>query len=116
MPRWSHRCSRWFAPRDRRLLKIHLAYSLHGKATPQPQKALKIANSPNIGVCLCCGTWLKGGAAMDIDPVDAIRYSRPQKQILNCTSGMSALRYPISMRPVLTAQDLLERISGAAKA
>ena len=24
-------------------------------------KALEIANSPNIGVCLCCGTWMEGG-------------------------------------------------------
>ncbi len=24
-------------------------------------KALQIANSPNIGVCLCCGTWAEGG-------------------------------------------------------
>jgi len=27
-------------------------------------KALEIANSPNIGVCLCCGTWMEGGAGM----------------------------------------------------
>ncbi len=24
-------------------------------------RALEIANSPNIGVCLCCGTWMEGG-------------------------------------------------------
>jgi mannonate dehydratase len=27
-------------------------------------KALEIANSPNIGVCLCCGTWMEGGTSM----------------------------------------------------
>ncbi len=26
-------------------------------------KALEIANSPAIGVCLCCGTWMEGGKA-----------------------------------------------------
>jgi mannonate dehydratase len=26
-------------------------------------RALEIANSPNIGVCLCCGTWMEGGAS-----------------------------------------------------
>ena len=36
-------------------------------------RALEIANSPNIGVCLCCGTWLEGGAAMGKDVVEAIR-------------------------------------------
>jgi mannonate dehydratase len=25
------------------------------------RRALEIANSPNIGVCLCCGTWMEGG-------------------------------------------------------
>ena len=38
------------------------------------KKALKIANSPNVGMCLCCGTWAEGGAAMGIDPAGAIRH------------------------------------------
>ncbi len=24
-------------------------------------RAMEIANSPNVGICLCCGTWLEGG-------------------------------------------------------
>ena len=36
-------------------------------------KALDIANSPNIGVCLCCGTWMEGGKATGKDVFDAIR-------------------------------------------
>ncbi len=36
-------------------------------------RALEIANSPNIGVCLCCGTWLEGGEAMGKDVLEAIR-------------------------------------------
>src|SRR2546421_585626 len=36
-------------------------------------RALEIANSPNIGVCLCCGTWLEGGPVMGKDVVEAAR-------------------------------------------
>ncbi len=36
-------------------------------------KALDIANSPNIGVCLCCGTWMEGGKHTGKDVFDAIR-------------------------------------------
>ncbi|MBI4583706.1 MAG: mannonate dehydratase [Planctomycetes bacterium] len=36
-------------------------------------RALEIANSPNIGVCLCCGTWLEGGQGMGKDVIEAIR-------------------------------------------
>jgi mannonate dehydratase len=45
------------------------------------RKALKIANSPNVGICLCCGTWAEGGTAMGIDPAGAIRYFGARKQI-----------------------------------
>jgi mannonate dehydratase len=45
------------------------------------RKALKIANSPNVGICLCCGTWAEGGMAMGIDPAGAIRYFGARKQI-----------------------------------
>src|SRR5215510_6223274 len=36
-------------------------------------KALEIANSPNVGVCLCCGTWMEGGKYMGRDVFDAAR-------------------------------------------
>lgn len=36
-------------------------------------KALEIANSPNVGVCLCCGTWLEGGKHTGKDVVEAAR-------------------------------------------
>lgn len=36
-------------------------------------RALEIANSPNIGVCLCCGTWMEGGDAMGKNVFDAAR-------------------------------------------
>ncbi len=45
------------------------------------KKALKIANSPNVGMCLCIGTWAEGGAKMGIDPAGAIRYFASQKQL-----------------------------------
>ncbi|MCS7025754.1 MAG: mannonate dehydratase [Bryobacteraceae bacterium] len=36
-------------------------------------KALEIANSPAIGVCLCCGTWMEGGKHMGKDVFEAVR-------------------------------------------
>jgi mannonate dehydratase len=45
------------------------------------KKALKIASSPNVGMCLCCGTWAEGGAAMGIDLAGAIRHFGFLKQI-----------------------------------
>jgi len=36
-------------------------------------KALEIANSPNIGVCLCAGTWMEGGKEMGRDVFEAAR-------------------------------------------
>jgi len=36
-------------------------------------RALEIANSPNIGVCLCCGTWMEGGKGMGKDVYEAVR-------------------------------------------
>lgn len=38
------------------------------------KRALEIANSEHFGVCLCCGCWLEGGAAMGCDVPTAIRY------------------------------------------
>src|SRR5882724_10491000 len=36
-------------------------------------RALEIANSPNIGVCLCAGTWMEGGQRMGKDVFEAAR-------------------------------------------
>jgi mannonate dehydratase len=36
-------------------------------------RALEIANSPNVGVCLCCGTWMEGGQHMGKDVFEAAR-------------------------------------------
>jgi mannonate dehydratase len=38
------------------------------------KRALEVAASPNVGVCLCCGTWLEGGELTGMDVVGAIRY------------------------------------------
>ncbi len=39
------------------------------------KRAMEIANSPNIGICLCCGTWLEGGKQLTgKDPEEMIRY------------------------------------------
>jgi mannonate dehydratase len=38
------------------------------------KRAMAIANSPNVGICLCCGTWLEGGKALTgKDPEEMIR-------------------------------------------
>ncbi|HUS04794.1 MAG TPA: mannonate dehydratase [Bryobacteraceae bacterium] len=36
-------------------------------------RALEIANSPAIGVCLCCGTWMEGGKQTGKDVFEAAR-------------------------------------------
>ena len=38
------------------------------------KRAMAIANSPNVGICLCCGTWLEGGKKLTgKDPEEMIR-------------------------------------------
>jgi len=44
------------------------------------KRALEIANSPNVGICMCCGTWLEGGKQLTgKDPEEMIRYFGPDK-------------------------------------
>ena len=38
------------------------------------KRALEIANSPNVGMCLCVGCWLEGGPKMGRDVVETIKY------------------------------------------
>ncbi len=38
------------------------------------KKALEIADSPNVGMCLCVGCWLEGGELMGRDVIETIRY------------------------------------------
>ena len=45
------------------------------------KRAIEIANSPNIGVCLCCGSWLEGGKMTGADPVEVIKYFGPRKKL-----------------------------------
>ena len=45
------------------------------------KRALEIANSPNVGICLCCGTWLEGGPRMGAEPPEVIRYFGAQKKL-----------------------------------
>jgi mannonate dehydratase len=46
------------------------------------KRALEIADSPNIGVCLCVGCWLEGGEkGMGNTPVDAIKYFGSQGKL-----------------------------------
>lgn len=45
------------------------------------KKALEIADSPNIGVCLCVGCWLEGGDKMGMDTVDFIKWLAARKKL-----------------------------------
>jgi mannonate dehydratase len=46
------------------------------------KKALEIADSPNIGVCLCVGCWLEGGeVGMGVGVVDAIKHFASKDQL-----------------------------------
>jgi mannonate dehydratase len=46
------------------------------------KKAIEIADSPNIGVCLCVGCWLEGGEiGMGNSPVEAIKYFAERDQL-----------------------------------
>jgi mannonate dehydratase len=44
------------------------------------KRAMEIAGSPNVGICLCCGTWLEGGKKLTgKDPEEMIRYFGAKK-------------------------------------
>ena len=44
------------------------------------KRAMEIANSPNVGICLCCGCWNEGGPRlMHKDPAETIRYFGAEK-------------------------------------
>jgi mannonate dehydratase len=45
------------------------------------KKAIEIADSPNIGVCLCCGSWLEGGKMTGAEPPEVIRYFGGMKKL-----------------------------------
>ena len=46
------------------------------------KRALEIADSPNIGVCLCVGCWLEGGSVgMGCDVIEAIRHFGRQNKL-----------------------------------
>jgi mannonate dehydratase len=44
-------------------------------------RALEIADSPNVGVCLCAGTWMEGGSLMGKDVFEAARYFARQGKL-----------------------------------
>jgi mannonate dehydratase len=45
------------------------------------KRALEIADSPNVGMCLCAGCWLEGGELMGKDVLETIRYFGERKKI-----------------------------------
>jgi len=45
------------------------------------KRALEIADSPNVGICLCVGCWLEGGELMGKNVIETIRYFGKRKKI-----------------------------------
>jgi mannonate dehydratase len=45
------------------------------------ERAFKIADSENFGVCLCIGTWAEGGKAMGLEPVAAVSHFGNKRKI-----------------------------------
>lgn len=45
------------------------------------RRALEIADSPNVGVCLCIGCWLEGGDLWGVDAIEAIRHFGAHQQL-----------------------------------
>ena len=45
------------------------------------KRALEIADSPNVGLCLCIGCWLEGGETMGMNVLETIRYFGERGQI-----------------------------------
>ncbi len=45
------------------------------------RRALEIADSPNVGICLCVGCWLEGGGGMGQDVLETIRYFGERKKL-----------------------------------
>lgn len=45
------------------------------------RKALEIAGSPNVGICLCVGCWLEGGQGMGKDILETIHYFGKQGKL-----------------------------------
>ena len=45
------------------------------------RRAMEIADSPNVGLCLCVGCWLEGGDLMGKNVLEAIRYFGEQEKL-----------------------------------
>jgi mannonate dehydratase len=45
------------------------------------RRALEIANSPNVGMCLCVGCWLEGGKLMGRDVLETIDYFGSRRKL-----------------------------------
>ena len=45
------------------------------------KRAIEMADSPNVGVCLCVGSWIEGGKKTGADPVEVIKYFGARKKL-----------------------------------
>ena len=66
-------------------------------------RALEIANSPNIGVCLCCGTWMEGGQGHGQGCVrSCARFRQDGQAVEDSFPQCQQLQFRISSRPSST--------------
>jgi len=74
-------------PDDRRCRAGRVPRCIFGnfEGTGEP---FEIADSPNIGICLCCGTWLEGGKLMGKDVLETIHYFGCRGKIFKSTFAM----------------------------
>jgi mannonate dehydratase len=45
------------------------------------RRAIEVADSPNVGMCLCTGCWLEGGKGMGKDVIETIHYFGKRKKL-----------------------------------
>jgi mannonate dehydratase len=63
------------------------------------RRALEIADSPNVGMCLCVGCWLEGGEPDGQGRVETIRYFGERKKIFKVhLRNVNQPRCPTSSR------------------
>ena len=80
--RWRKRtvCASASTPTIRRCRCWRACRAASSATSTATARAMEIAGSPNVGICLCCGTWLEGGKALTgKDPEEMIRYFGAEK-------------------------------------
>jgi hypothetical protein len=64
------------------------------------RRAFEIANSPNIGMCLCSGTWLEGGKYTRKSLLETIQYFGSRRKIFKVTKSERPIRKSFTMTKI----------------